>query len=201
MSYIKKLKFAKSLGFNDVTTAMNKLGKQLFDLKYSIFEVEKTTMKGINENYTIYPNGVVFSSYYNGTFLKPYKQKKHYTYRIRDLNSNKSCGMQIPRLVMFYFGKHNYKSIYDMPKIILIDGVKNNFNIENLRFEENNEIIKKVLSKKTSESNCKIKNDQENIDFVKLKLKEGKTRVWLGKFFNCNAMSVTRFIRRNNITI
>lgn len=215
--YDQKLKFANTLGFKSITAAISKLTIQKFNKQFTsyietqqnqIFRKEETNgvesivLDNINSNYTLYSNGKVFSNYY-GKVLKPYaipsKTKgsaPHYTYNLSLGDGTYKC-YQISRLVKFYFGNHKYKSIDDMPTLMYADGDTTNFSDENLVFDTNHTIILKASKKRTSDCNSKIKDTEK--PKIETFLEQNYSYAKIAKLYNVSDMSVSRFVKRNNL--
>lgn len=106
-------------------------------------------LEGINDNYIVFSDGRVYSMHYGGRFLEPYayenrcKTSVHLGVCISFQKKGKK--FYVARLVYFYFGKHNYKNIFEMPYITYKDGNSQNVSIDNLREAKPGEIIGKAL--------------------------------------------------------
>ena len=204
--YNHQQKFAQKLGFKTPGKAIIEMGVDEFKKRYKEFanpELYKIILEEINPKYTLYKNGKIHSSFYDKV-LKPYKPKTkkftpHLSYNLT-LKNGKTKNYQISRLVMFYFGVHNYKKIEDMPNIIFIDGNTENIDLNNFKFDLNNEIIKKV-SKEVNRKmlNCKIPHDA--VFFIQNALKNEWNLKKIASIFNVSDMSVHRFIKRHNLTV
>lgn len=85
-----------------------------------------------------------------------------------------------------------------MPHLFFKDRDSRNISIENLRIAEKGELIKEV-SKNNNLYKRKIELTRQNVDFVNDSLlKEPGNLIAIAAHFNCNSMSVLRFIRKIN---
>lgn len=152
--------------------------------------------------YVAYPDGKVYSLRSN-KFLKKRKNKGkksnkyYYSYDLGVAGKH-----LVTRLTMFVFGKHNYESINEMPKITLKSNDLEDVSISNLMFVTQSEINKKyniVPNEKCflNNRNQKIKEDQ--IELVKEFRSKKMSLKKIGSFYNTSEMSVHRFLKKYSI--
>ncbi len=162
------------------------------------------TMEGINENYIIFEDGSVYSLHFGGRFLKPEKQSPkrlmpHFVYPISRENAigkKERKRWQISRLWFFYFGKHHYRDIDELPVLIYIDGNTGNIR-NNIRIAKKGEIQLKASKKaKRRKSHQKIPSTVTSQKKIIEMTRGGKTLVEIGELFGTSHASVTRFINR-----
>lgn len=201
--YKNKKAFSVSIGFDSPGKAISSIGLDEFKFLYNKYleDSQYVVLDDINSNYILYKDGRIFSKFYD-KFLKPYKpsnykHKPHLSYNL-SITPNNKINYQISRLVMFYFSKHKYKTIKEMPNIMFIDGDPENFKIENLKFDLNNEIIKKISSNVDRKNlNCKI--PKTAILDIKKMLSDGSSLNKIALLYDVSDMSVFRFKKRHNL--
>lgn len=164
----------------------------------------------INDNYYLFSNGKIWSTHFGGKFLKPYEYQKykgenyvsHWAYKIRP-NKYQSDGpkiLYISRLLMFYFGNHDYKNFDDMPEIVFKNNNNKDWRVANVEFSTKADIIKNKVHKTIDNgANSKIKDTIININNIKQLLTDGKTLKFIAEKYDVSDMSVHRFIKRNNL--
>ena len=222
-TYKKQLKLAKSLGCKNVVEAFSKFGKYEFIKMVNGGYVPKSNRIGnenrlktirivaknqnpikntyvrkmpclSSENYTIYNDGRVWSNWFGGKFLKPYRIKGYAVIGIQGKRH------QVGRLVAFHFKKHEYKRIEDMPPILYIDNNKSNFNQENLKFSEKGELVRKAF-KNFPLKNTVIPASKKNLKIIREAVLLKTPYSIIAKKFKCSDMSVHRFLVRNNLPL
>jgi hypothetical protein len=146
--------------------------------------------------YHIYPNGDCYNETI-GRFIKKVSFKSHNREFLRYKIDGKNH--YINRIVMFYFGNHNFKSILDLPMVTPID--KNPFNnhVDNLKFANQSELNKKYGIRVSNPFIGIPKISSSEIQKVKEALKNNCTLKILANYFEVSEMSVHRFIKRHNL--
>jgi len=145
--------------------------------------------------YRLYPDGKIFSSYI-GRNLKPIVLKrrgKPMMYRIRKKT------VYVNRLVMFYFGNHDYKRIEDIPMVSPIDKNPKHNHISNLEFIEHGGLNVKYNQVLSPNFVKKPKIPATEIENIKSLISKEMTYDQIGSFYNASGMSVSRFVRRHSI--
>lgn len=146
--------------------------------------------------YRLYPNGDLFSKYILRNMTKIVSSSMKNARTVYSLNKK---NVSVNRLVMFYFGNHDYKKIEDMPMVSPID--KNVFNndISNLEFADQSKLNAKY-DNKPHESFCKKpKISESEIENIKKMILEEVPLCKIGQKYNVSAMSVSRFLARHKI--
>lgn len=148
------------------------------------------------ENLMLYPNGDCFSKSLGRNIAKSQTVCRGRIYRHYKFGKK---NVYINRLVMFYFGKHEYKKIEDMPMVSPID--KNVFNndISNLEFASKGDLNKKYQPIPHDSFFKKPKIAESEIENIKKMILEEVPFYKIGKKYNVSAMSVSRFLARHKI--
>lgn len=165
----------------------------------------------INPNYLLYPNGKCFSIQ-SMKFLKPIaipqdSGKIHYAYDIKPINNiSKRRKHIIARLVYFEFGKHNYKTLDQLPDISYKNRKSQHYGINNLECIGTQGVLEKYKIGHNSKFNGKSKpgNSIPKIPATEKKkikslIKKGNTNDSISKLYNVSPMSITRFRKRHKI--
>ena len=208
-SYVKQLNYTQNvLNLNSIVIAKNKYPD--FFKNLHIFESSKLDCISIyDDGYMLYSNGMIYSNYTN-KWLKHYpyrsssKNKIHFTVGLKTSKKNKAKTIYVSRLVMFFFSKHNYKDIMDMPIIEFKNESNSNplkFDISNMYFSTMQNVLATKVAKFKIAKNTKISNTKQNIERITNYLKSGKTLKFIGDKYDCSEMSVVRFKQRNGIIL
>jgi hypothetical protein len=157
-----------------------------------------------NDKYRIYPDGrcmSLWSMQYLAKIMIKDNGKEYPSYNIRH-KGNPKKKHTVARLVYYHYGLHDAKSYEDLKgDVTYVDGDTTNCHIDNLILVSRARLLKlhgiKPICKDFIELVSKIKSSE--VDTVKQMLLEGKTRTYIARIYNVNAMSVKRFIDRHNI--
>lgn len=204
--YDQKRAFAIKLGYKDLPTCFIEYGKKNFEARFNLLNRKSVVLKEINEKYTLYSDGEIYSDYYGKTIypdnLKSKSGKIHPSYRLTLASTKKQKGFGVARLLKFYFGEHEYKKIEDMPPLFHKDRNSLNMAQDNLVFDVNMRMITdEARSKRKLGFNSKIPNDQETIDKITEQLKQKISMDAIGMDYGVTGMSIYRFKKRNNIEV
>lgn len=146
--------------------------------------------------YRLYSNGDLFSKYILRNMTKTVSSSMKNARTVYSLNKK---NVSVNRLVMFYFGNHNYKKIEDMPMVSPIDKTVFNNDISNLEFANQSKLNKKYNLIPHDNFCKKPKIAEIEIENIKKMILEEVPHYKIGEKYNVSAMSVTRFLRRHNI--
>lgn len=166
--------------------------------------LKHTPLYGINEHYILFEDGTVWSEY-TKKFIRIHRQKtkEHHKSHFSVVVSTGiriRKGIQLSRLIFFYFGEHQYQNIDEVPLLSFKDGDTGNLNVENLYITNATEIARRSRLNRPSDFRSIISDTEDNISFVKESLKKYPGNLKrIAEHFGCSSMSVLRFIRRNKI--
>lgn len=153
-----------------------------------------------DKNYLLLSTGDIYSFFY-GKFLKISSCKtnkgnfKYYYYKLKINKESKT--FFISRLLYFYFKKHNFNTIEELPEVRYKDKNTFNFNLDNLYLNNNNELMKEIVSYRKPNYNSKLK--QKDLKKIKIFLSLKMTYKEIGEIYHISDMAVYRFCQRNKL--
>lgn len=179
-------------------TLSNKTTRRLYALRGG--KIQKKKLYLINPKYTLYSDGRCYSES-TDRFLKPLanqpRNKKcvsNYCYGFS--TENGYVRHQIFRLVMFYFGAHDFTNISDMPPVTSIDGNSKNFDVSNLAFNLDGFSQKKSATKYDRYKNSKL--SEKHLPIIYEMRDNGCSLSAIANQFGVSDMSIHRALKRRN---
>lgn len=159
-------------------------------------------IKEVADYYILYPDGRIFSEYYN-KFLKILTNKKGYYYYTVKTKEHRDKKLFIHRVLMICY---NYREDYNIMQVNHIDGNKKNNNLNNLEWCTNEEnmqhaVKNNLIARQKGESNPANKlKEKEVLEIIEHLLKRDLSYSQLAAKYRCSKSTISAIKSKRNWT-